>query len=134
MAYTHLPFLGPPGGRVFADLSGMTRGSDLPTPSPELAAHLTDQHSSDPSYPTSLRLDRGPGRHVHVALPQIADVSDGFTLSVDARLDSFAVPGAGPGYNGNDIAYSPDGTLLAVAHSWSPYLTVYNAADMTPVL
>ena len=29
---------------------------------------------------------------------------------------------------GNDCAFSPDGSLLAVAHGWSPYITIYDTS------
>ena len=32
---------------------------------------------------------------------------------------------------GNDCAFSPDGSLLAVTHATSPYITIYNTSDWT---
>ena len=38
-------------------------------------------------------------------------------------------PSALPSSNGNGCSFSPDGSLLAVAHQTSPYITIYNTSD-----
>ena len=38
-------------------------------------------------------------------------------------------PSALPTGTGNGCSFSPDGSLLAVAHAGSPYITIYNTSD-----
>jgi len=48
-------------------------------------------------------------------------------------FDKVADPGTLPASSGNGAAFNHDGSLLAVAHSTSPYVTIYNTSDWSKV-
>ena len=54
----------------------------------------------------------------------------GASLNPDMRV-KLADPAVLPTGQGNDSAFSPDGTYLAVVHATSPFLTVYNRSGDT---
>lgn len=57
-----------------------------------------------------------------------ASGSQTYLQNVDSKLALLPVSTAG---TGRGCAFSPDGSLLAVAHDSSPYITVYNTSTWT---
>lgn len=67
---------------------------------------------------------------------QIAMVGDGapfLTLASVSKAKQLPIAGGGLPSTANGVAFSPDGTLCAVAHGLAPYLTVYDTSTWTKV-
>jgi len=79
-----------------------------------------------PSYKTRKLSRTG---HTAWLLTRYLPTSDPFIVSWDKLTD----PGTLPAGIGRGAAFSPDGSLLAIAHLISPYVTIYNTSDWSKV-